>query len=106
MTQQHIVAAADQLAREGKKPTVALVKSRLSQPTTMRDIIEVLKVWRFNPDAALPADQVKPSTAEAETESQSPSTEQLIAAAVTPLRLEIAALRTELDALKQALLDR
>ncbi len=106
MTQQHIIAAADQLAREGKKPTVALVKSRLSQPASMRDIIEVLKVWRVNPDAPVSTAQNKPSTAEAETESQSPSTEQLIAAAVTPLRQEIAALRAELDALKQTLLSR
>ncbi len=106
MTQQHIIAAADQLAHEGKKPTVALVKSRLSQPASMRDIIEVLKVWRFNPDAAVAADKVNPSTAQTETKSQPPSTEQLIAAAVTPLRQEIAALRTELDALKQTLLSR
>lgn len=101
MPQQHIIAAADQLAREGKKPTVALVKSRLSQPVTMRDIIEVLKVWRFNPDAAVPEDKVQSSTAE--TKSPSLSTEQLITAAVTPLRQEIAALRIELDALKQTL---
>jgi hypothetical protein len=103
MPQQHIIAAADQLAREGKKPTIALVKSRISQPASMRDIIEVLKVWRFNPDAAVPADKVQPGAAEAETKSPSLSTEQLIAAAVTPLRQEIAALRIELDALKQTL---
>ncbi|MFT5879637.1 MAG: hypothetical protein ACI86X_000742 [Moritella sp.] len=101
MPQQHIIAAADQLAREGKKPTVALVKSRLSQPASMRNIIEVLKVWRFNPDTAVPADKVQSGAAEADSQSDTPSTEQLIAAAVTPLRQELAALRIELDALKQ-----
>ena len=48
MTFKHIIDAANAVHREGKKPTVALVKAKLQQPTHIRDIIETLKIWRFS----------------------------------------------------------
>lgn len=99
---QHIHDAANQLAREGKKPSVALIKSRLKQPASMRDIIETLKVWRFDPDS-------KPEAETAAVTVTHKSTD--IAAAIAPLQQEIQqlqqevqALKTELKTMKQALL--
>lgn len=107
MTQQHIFAVANQLAREGKKPTVALVKTRLANPVPMRELLEALKVWRFSPDIA--AETKNEAGEEQEAQPSSPdtaATEQLIAAAIAPLQDEITALRAELSALKKAIHER
>ena len=99
---QYIHDAANALAREGKKPSVALIKSRLKQPASMRDIIETLKVWRFDPDAKSEL-EVAPATVISESTD--------IAAAIAPLQQEIQqlqqevqALKAELNTMKQALL--
>ena len=91
---QHIHDAANELAHEGKKPSVALIKSRLKQPASMRDIIETLKVWRFDPDS-------KPQTAVPVQHEIPEPTE--IAAAIAPLQQEIQQLQQEMQVLKAEL---
>lgn len=93
-TNQHIHDAANQLAHEGKKPSVALIKSRLKQPANMRDIIETLKTWRFDPNSK---PQIPQTTA---SETKLPND---IAAAITPLQLEISQLQQEVQLLKTEL---
>lgn len=99
---QHIHDIANELAREGKKPSTALIKSRLKQPTSMRDIIETLKVWKFDPNSK---PQVQPTT------SPEANITDDIAVAIAPLQLEInqlkqeiQMLKTELSSIKQTLL--
>ena len=41
---------ANQLANQGRTPTVALIKGKLSQPTPLPRIISVLKSWQHEPD--------------------------------------------------------
>jgi hypothetical protein len=45
-----ILAIANQLANQGKKPSVALIKTKVSQPTPLPQIISVLKTWQHDPN--------------------------------------------------------
>ncbi len=44
-----ILAIANQLANENKKPTVALVKAKLSRAAPLPMIISTLKAWQHDP---------------------------------------------------------
>ncbi|WP_017223054.1 hypothetical protein [Moritella dasanensis] len=107
MSLQHIVDAANQLAREGKKPSVALIKSRITQPTNLREIIETLRKWTFDPNASVPTTD-KPVIATA-AEITDPMTALIakeiaaVRAEIAPLRQEVSELKAEIVALKKAL---
>ncbi|WP_019025946.1 hypothetical protein [Colwellia piezophila] len=45
-----ILICANQLANAGKKPTVALVKAKLSQRVPLPQLISALKNWQHQPD--------------------------------------------------------
>ena len=45
-----ILSCANQLANAGKKPSVALVKAKLSQPVPLPTIIATLKNWQHQPE--------------------------------------------------------
>lgn len=45
-----IIAIANQLANQGKKPSVALVKNKLSQQVPLPLLISTLKNWQHEPD--------------------------------------------------------
>ena len=45
-----ILICANQLANAGKKPSVALVKAKLSQPAPLATLITTLKSWQHQPD--------------------------------------------------------
>lgn len=45
-----ILISANQLANAGKKPTVALIKSKLTQKAPLTVIITTLKNWQHQPD--------------------------------------------------------
>jgi len=45
-----ILAIANQLANQGKKPSVALIKTRLTQQVPLPSIISVLKTWQHDPE--------------------------------------------------------
>ncbi|MGL1959481.1 MAG: hypothetical protein OCD00_19550 [Colwellia sp.] len=49
-TIDEILILANQLANEGKKPTVALLKTRLTKPVPLPTIINTLKGWQHDPD--------------------------------------------------------
>ncbi|MDX2320295.1 MAG: hypothetical protein QNK26_06815 [Moritella sp.] len=108
MSLQHIVDAANQLAREGKKPSVALIKSRVTQPASLREIIETLKKWTFDPDASVPtADKPTVATTAELTDPIAALIAKEIAAVraeIGPLRQEVNELKAEIIFLKQTLL--
>jgi len=106
MSQQHIVDAANRVAQEGKQPTVALIKSRLTQPASLRDIIETLKTWQFDPHASVPKKQVvtKTSTETDPTAALIATVTASVREELVPLRQEICALKAEIATLKKALL--
>ncbi len=53
MSNQEIISICQQLSAQGKDPSVALIKARLSTPVPMPLIIAGLKQWRANPDIKL-----------------------------------------------------
>jgi hypothetical protein len=109
MSRQHIVDAANRVALEGKQPSVALIKSQLTEPAGLRDIIETLKTWQFDPHTKVAEKQ--PTTVITATATETETTAALIATAIaavreefTPLHQEVAELKAEIATLKQALL--
>jgi len=49
-TIDEILICANQLANAGKKPTVALIKAKLTQRAPLATIINTLKNWQHQPD--------------------------------------------------------
>ena len=49
-----ILICANQLANAGKKPTVALVKGKLTQRAPLATVISTLKNWQHQPDFIAP----------------------------------------------------
>ncbi len=47
---EKITILANQLANEGKKPSVALIKARLKSPVPLPQIISSLKFWEHDPE--------------------------------------------------------
>jgi len=96
-----ILIIANQLANQGKKPSVALVKTRLSQPVPLPKIIAVLKTWQHQPEFV----SVTPSTEKEEIhhqEFQNVNIEEIIEHAIAPLKKEISALKAEIEQLKNS----
>ena len=58
-----IFRIANQLQQQGKTPSVALVKAKLSSPMAMPQIIQALQAWKQNP--ALGTDIPEPQAGEA-----------------------------------------
>ena len=50
MSTSEIVAICQQLKKEGKEPSVALIKSRMHGPKVLPVIISGLKAWQAAPD--------------------------------------------------------
>lgn len=47
---EKITIIANQLANEGKKPSIALIKSKTSTPIPLPQIISTLKSWQHEPE--------------------------------------------------------
>ena len=47
---EQIILVAQKIAKEGKTPTTALVKSRLPKNTPLAAIIQGLKLWKESPE--------------------------------------------------------
>ena len=107
MSLQHIVDAANQLAREGKKPSVALIKTRLSQPASIRDIIETLKTFHYDPLASSIGSMDEPQRNSDEGlfthDAQQQQIDQQIQVAIAPLQREINELKAQLNEFRQLL---
>ena len=46
---EEILAIANQVANEGKQPSVALIKARLTKTVPLPTIIKILKTWQHDP---------------------------------------------------------
>ncbi len=55
-----ILICANQLANAGTKPTVALVKAKLSQGAPLATLITTLKNWQHQPDFIAPINNEEP----------------------------------------------
>lgn len=97
---EEAIRVAQQLAKQGKTPNVALVKSKLPKGYPLPKIIAALKVWQDSP----PVDETPPAPAnedKPELDDLDQKIQYHIAQAVSLLQQEIADLRREIDLLKQ-----
>ncbi|GLX79981.1 hypothetical protein tinsulaeT_33210 [Thalassotalea insulae] len=97
-----ILAIANQLANNGQKPTVALIKTRLSQSVPLPKIISVLKSWQHQPEFTEVENGSADSTELPRQEHIHAQISQAVEQAIQPLKNEI----YELKALIQTLIDK
>lgn len=50
MNTEAIIEVCQQLKSEGKEPSVALIKARLTKPQPLPTVISGLKAWKNNPN--------------------------------------------------------
>lgn len=92
---------ANQLANQGITPSVALIKSKLSQPVPLPQIITTLKHWQHDP-AFIQIDKSPAKIENVTTDTTILNNETvafLIAEAIKPLELEIKALKVQIEKL-------
>ena len=101
-----IILIAQQLAKEGKVPNIALIKARLPKNVPLPAIVAGLKVWASNPNKESNVPTEPPLTASAKIDSAT-SFDALIEIkinqAVAPLASEIESLKQQLNTLQQQL---
>ena len=90
---------ANQLANQGRTPSVALIKGKLSQPTPLPKIISVLKSWQHEPNFIKLPSQEKETTTESITSSGNEELSRLLSQAMLPLQQELAEIKTLLEKL-------
>lgn len=59
MSSYEIISVCQQLASEGKEPSVALIKARLSNKQPLPMIIAGLKQWQANPNVKAEAEPIE-----------------------------------------------
>lgn len=89
-----ILTLANQLANAGNKPTVALIKSKLSQKVPLPIIISILKSWQHEPNFISKADDKSNIAEVANTSLETDTFRQNI-------NDELAGMKQEITELKQ-----
>lgn len=100
---EEIIAIANTLADQGKKPSVALIKTKLSQPAPLPTIINVLKNWQHQPnsqDQKTPANQDNNNLSTTLDTLNEKVLEQIIAQALQPLKAELAEIKKQIQEIK------
>jgi len=93
-----ILVCANQLANEGKKPTVALIKAKLAKPAPLPSIISTLKTWQHDPEFIA---VTREEDIELNSESNPPSSEEVKLIIQQTLNDELAEMKRELNDLKE-----
>ena len=102
---EEILCIANQLANEGKKPSVALIKQRLSQPVPLPNIVSVLKNWSHQPDRIKIPDSPIQDKVSTNIEI-SDEIQHAIDEAIKPLKTQISELVEEVERLKCKLINK
>lgn len=101
-----IILIAQQLSREGKVPSTALMKARLPKDVPLPAIIQGLRMWKENPQKEISA-PIEPALTACTGSENSASFDALLDAriklALTPLIAQIDALKNEITALQKQL---
>ncbi|MBA6233040.1 MULTISPECIES: hypothetical protein [unclassified Colwellia] len=93
-TTDEITLIANQLANQGKKPTVALVKTKLTKPMPLPTIITTLRNWTHDPQLVeLEIESKEALRKKSTSTSIPPEIEQAIAKALQPIEAELAQLK-------------
>lgn len=101
-----ILITANQLANQGKKPTVALIKAKLSQPAPLPTIISTLKSWQHQPDfISLTEDTTENESDHRKTNVAVSENEEIKKLIQETLNDELAQMKKELSELKDLIKD-
>ncbi|MDO6426822.1 hypothetical protein Q4489_07345 [Thalassotalea sp. 1_MG-2023] len=98
-----ILTAANTLANQGIKPTVARIKTKLTQPVPLPTIISVLKTWQHDPNFIQPRSTINQDSASKHKDDLTNTISLAITKALIPLQEEISALKKEIQQLKSQL---
>ena len=105
MSQDLIFQIADALEREGKQPSVALIKSRLPEPRAIPEIISALQRWRNQrvgqTQERAPTQENTENGAPLSTSANAAIMPAELAPWLTPLQQELQQLRGEVAQLRQ-----
>jgi len=89
-----IIIIANRLANQGKKPSVALVKTKLGKPAPLPTIISVLRNWTHDTKLVdLPIETEDNLAKEKPSTSISPEIREAIEQALQPMKAELAELK-------------
>ena len=97
-TSEQVLTIANQLANQGKKPTVALIKAKLATPIALPIIISCLKNWQHDPLFTCAA-----SAIENKDDNLNDTSElaQALEQALVPIKAELAEVKMLLKRLTQ-----
>ena len=97
-----IIIIANQLANQGKKPSVALVKTRLRKSASLPTIISILRNWKHDPkliEMAIEANDVE--TEKKHLTSITSEIEKAVILALQPIQAELVELRALVNELSK-----
>ena len=109
-TSDEILIIANRLANQGKKPTVALIKSKLAHTVSLPLIINALKNWHHEPDfITLTSSAEKSDNEYSELTALAPLDQAAISSLITseiekaliPLHAEIVLLKQQIAKVSQ-----
>lgn len=89
-----ILALANQIANNGQKPTVALIKGKLTKTVSLPTIISTLKNWQHEPDFVAQSQESKQATIEASNDSETEPLRQLLNEELAQMKEDIVELKT------------
>lgn len=95
-----ILTAANKLANQGIKPTVARIKTKLTRPVPLPTIISILKTWQHDPTYIQPA-ETPPQEPTKQRDELTKTITLAVEEAITPLHKEISQLTEEVQQLKR-----
>lgn len=99
-----IIAIANQLANKGVTPSVATVKAKLSEPTPLPTIINILKNWQHQPEqTSFDTNEVDNSTELTELTELSQSLSSALTEALTPMMTELKEIKQLLQSIDSKL---
>ncbi len=92
---QEILVIANQLANDGKQPSVALVKAKLTKKVPLPTIISCLKTWQHDPNF-IKLTEEKTDKVNNEVNNTDKSLKQALAIALAPIQQELDEVKTQL----------
>jgi hypothetical protein len=96
-----ILIIANKIANQGKKPSIALIKTKLSTSVPLPLIISILKTWQHDPDFIALKNEKPITMNKKETEEEANTLNRAIEKALIPFKQEIKALELEIAEIKK-----
>ncbi|MFT5757667.1 MAG: hypothetical protein ACI9LM_002403 [Alteromonadaceae bacterium] len=98
-TFDEILIIANQLANQGKKPTVALVKSKLTNTFPLPTIIKVLKSWQHQPEFIRTSEIAARKSVLTTEMKEVDAIELIVEKALIPIKAELDDIKSQLASL-------